>query len=467
MKKIVFITLLCMAATVVKAQSKKSEIISRTAGTITFVVDENLPVPERYLYITSGDHRAQGILNNSHSPVQRDTSRVVANSFAADTLCAYGLWESAVNAYADHRPLVLTPDVVWVVIGQGFARYVNEHAEEMRSQLVGYEGKMDLAVQSAHDLLSPCADWPQLTADFTALIGKYTKNGVADVMTADFSTSGVNEQIASRVTLMESVKSYFNYIAIYVSCGIPSITLKGTPDDWRKVLEKTRQLKKYGLGKWVSELEPILAEFVCAAEGRPRQAFWQDIVKKNRIDKLKGGGCSPDKPTEMDGWLLKFFPDENGKTRDKLPHTSSLVPEMVHVGMKYWQVTPADGAVVKETPLLLWAGIVGAEVDSVCGALAPKVGWFVSVPKGDDEILEEMKKKDEDWGIDLSVQEVPEVLSRLKHTKRLSLSFKGKVVLPEWMDNMLIDRFDISGKMTEAEKTAILRRFPKANVYIR
>ena len=81
---------------------------------------------------------------------------------------------------------------------------------------------------------------------------------------------------------------------------------------------------------------------------------------------------------------------------------------------------------------------------------------------------EEMKKKDENWGsIDISVQEVPEVLSRLKHIKRLSLSFTGKVVLPEWMDDMVIDDFEISGKMTEEEKAAILRRFPKADVYVR
>ena len=65
------------------------------------------------------------------------------------------------------------------------------------------------------------------------------------------------------------------------------------------------------------------------------------------------------------------------------------------------------------------------------------------------------------------MQEVPEVLSHLKHIKRLSLSFTNKVVLPEWMDDMVIDDFEISGKMTEEEKAAILRRFPDAEVYVR
>jgi hypothetical protein len=38
---------------------------------------------------------------------------------------------------------------------------------------------------------------------------------------------------------MEAMKSYFDYIAIRISCGIPEITLKGTTEDWRKILDKT------------------------------------------------------------------------------------------------------------------------------------------------------------------------------------------------------------------------------------
>ena len=41
----------------------------------------------------------------------------------------------------------------------------------------------------------------------------------------------------------------------------------GTPEDWRKVLEKTHTLEAIGLGWWTTELEPILPEFVKTAEG--------------------------------------------------------------------------------------------------------------------------------------------------------------------------------------------------------
>ena len=105
-------------------------------------------------------------------------------------------------------------------------------------------------------------------------------------MTADFTTTGITERIASQISLMDVVKEYFNYLNVAISCGIPSITLEGSPEDWQKVLDKVRSLKKYNLEKWASDLEVILKEFVKASKGRANQKFWQNIVKKRRVDQL-------------------------------------------------------------------------------------------------------------------------------------------------------------------------------------
>ena len=155
------------------------------------------------------------------------------------------------------------------------------------------------------------------------------------------------------MTLMESVKSYFEYMVYYIACGIPTITLTGTPADWRRVLDKTRRLEAYGLGEWTERLEPILTQFVRAAEGKPDQRFWQGMVKKQLVGELKGGGCSPEKPTQLDGWLLNFFPDENGQTLSSVPNTKSMPSERVRVGFKYRVVNPRQGTVVSETPMEL------------------------------------------------------------------------------------------------------------------
>ena len=78
---------------------------------------------------------------------------------------------------------------------------------------------------------------------------------------------------------MDVFKQYFNYQVMYIVCGIPYITLTGTPQDWQHVLSKTQKLKAYqGIAPWIEKLEPILKEFVAASEGKPRQVFWQSIV---------------------------------------------------------------------------------------------------------------------------------------------------------------------------------------------
>ena len=59
--------------------------------------------------------------------------------------------------------------------------------------------------------------------------------------------------------------------------------------DWKKVIEKTENLRKYGLGWWVDDLTPILNEFVLAAEGKANRAFWQNIVMKSNVSVLGSG----------------------------------------------------------------------------------------------------------------------------------------------------------------------------------
>ena len=449
-----------------KAQ-KAAPILSQSEDGITFVVDEDLPAPQRKLRLHGGEQIARFILNGEQI-MEKELQQIVASSFGHDSLENTGkdvFFRCIVWAYADHRPICLSPDMVWLLISQGFARYVNAHVEDLRDQLISHTGKMDLVVESQQDLLSGQADWPKLLDGFAAQIEKYTKGGIAKTITADFSTTGSAERIASEITLMESVKSYFNYKVISIACGIPNITLKGTPEDWKQVLNKTMQLKQYGLQAWVESLEPILTEFIHTAEGKPDQRFWQGIVKKQRVDALKSGGCSSEKPTELDGWLLKLFPDKDGQTLDKVSNTKSMPAERVRVGFKYNVIDPTQGTVVSETSMELLSGFVGIEQDSITHALTPKIGWLVRISNEEAESLERLRQQDK-WngGIYLHVKEVPEILSKLEHIKSLQIQFTDEVVLPDWMDALTIDRLCIGGQPTKKEKKNIRKRFPNTEL---
>ena len=235
MKKILTIIILALIASQVTAQKG-----------VTFVVDENLSPVENYnveKYQETGSKALKGIFRDEGVP--GDTHAMIAKSFSDDerfyTFTGKDVFfKTIVRAYAEHRPLVFSPDMIWVLISQGFARYVNAHPEELRDQLVNHSEKMDLVVQSDKDLLSEDADWEKMMGDFTAQINKNTKGDIAKTITADFSTTGITERITSQITLMETMKSYFDYVVHYIACGIPSVTLTGTPQDWKKVLEKTQ-----------------------------------------------------------------------------------------------------------------------------------------------------------------------------------------------------------------------------------
>lgn len=433
---------------------------AQTESSITFTVDEGLqPVEDHYKLTFSGQDVAISILAEDHLPKEKLVTSSFSDLKNLKTWDKDNFYQCVVYAYACHKSLALSPDMIWLLISQGFARYVNAHAEELRPKLVDHTGKMDLVVQ----FKTKKDDWPKLIEEFASQIDQHTKGEIAKTITANFTTTGPVERVASQITLMESTKKYFNYIAMRLSCGIPSITIQGTPNDWEAVLSKTKQLEEYGLGEWTKSLEPILQEFIRASEGKPNQQFWKCMVKQQPTDKLKGGACSMDKPTQLDGWFLKLFPDENGQTLDSIAHTQNMPSEMVGVSFKYRIVDPTQGSVVSEIPMELRAGFIGAEEDTLTNTLTPKIGWLVNVAQEDDNMLNDLKKNDDGFlGLWLRVKEVPEILGRMEHIKSLHLYFTDDVVIPEWFYRIPIDNLFINGKMSESVKADILKRLPNA-----
>ena len=469
-----FVTLICIVLTTLAGWAQNNKIVNRTEGSITFTVDENLaPISENALtieeFMTDGSRalgKNFGIFEDEGVP--GDTKKWVAKSFSDEEKFYIFkgkdvFFQTIVRAYADHRPLVLSPDMVWLLISQGFARYVNAHPEELRDQLVSHTGKMDLVIETEKELLEGDPEWGKLIDAFAKQINEYTKEDIAKTITADFTTTGTIERITSQITLMETMKSYFDYIVHYIACGIPTVTLTGTPEDWEKVLEKTKQLEKYGMEDWIQSLTPILTEFVNASKGKPDQTFWQSMVKKYNPNKLVGGNCDLRNPTELDGWILKLFPDEEGRTLDQVPHTHTMPSERVYVDFKYQIIDPENGDVLTTIPMQLIAGYIGTEVDTLTHTLTPKMGWVVRQLEGEETIVEKLKKMDEGdsfYGIELRVNRVPEHLSKLSHIKQLWLHFTDEIVLPEWMDKMTIDNLKVEGKITEEEEKALRQRFP-------
>jgi hypothetical protein len=183
------------------------------------------------------------------------------------------------RAFADHRPLVLSPDAVWLTIAQGVAQHVRLHAAELRSRLVRHAGRKRLTVVVDGPMPRDAGAWHDAVELFHRLLAAEISD--ADVFECDFSTSTDVERVAGRIVLLDAYSPYFALWMVCV-CGIPSVTLTGTVEDWRKIRARVDEIAGFGLETWCRSLAPIADQFVRAAAGDVDTAFWRRIY--NPVD---------------------------------------------------------------------------------------------------------------------------------------------------------------------------------------
>ena len=245
------------------------------------------------------------------------------------------------------------------------------------------------------------------------------------MLTADFSTTTAVTRVASQISIMEAMESYFECIPIFVGCGIPEITLEGTPEHWQKVLDKTRALARYDLKWWTDELEPLLEEFVRASQGKVDRTFWQAMFKYHTQERYGA-------PNIIDGWIIKFFPyDKDGKRNNlkELVGHNSLPEEIVKVDLKHIELDPRSGKSV-ETPLELWAGFIGLEQNGGNFALTPKIGWMIRKKDVDDLVLRQSLEANES-GIRIRVGEIPRAILNLEKIEGVMIQFTNRIIVPD------------------------------------
>jgi Domain of unknown function (DUF4419) len=181
-------------------------------------------------------------------------------------------------AFSDHRPLVLTPDCIWLTIVQGFAHHVLENAESLRRRLVRHEGKKKLCIKT--NSLSPDL-WPSFMSGFSGLIREHSDPVLHETLLCEFSTTTPAIKTACEIALMDTYQRYFSY-ELHCVCGIPEITLEGTVEDWQRIRDRIEVLATYDIDWWTSRLAPILDQFVATAKGEPDRAFWQPSTNLRR-----------------------------------------------------------------------------------------------------------------------------------------------------------------------------------------
>ncbi|KAL9616385.1 MAG: hypothetical protein Q9160_008739 [Pyrenula sp. 1 TL-2023] len=222
-----------------------------------------------------------------------------------------GFVHAAIRAYNAHHHFRIRPDDVWIAILTQFSIYVNKNAEEMRSTFVAHQGKKALDIEGA--ILSG-RKFDAFANKITEVLGKSVKDrSVIDWIMQQFSTTTDDDRITAGIIMMATFQSYFTYFDAS-TCGLPSVTLLGTREDWVQILHAIERLAGFGEEPttWLSLLKPIISHFVRSFD-KPTSIdiinFWQ------RIADYRVGGSGGD---FLSGWLTAFcFWDEKGNCTQK------------------------------------------------------------------------------------------------------------------------------------------------------
>ncbi|MDR0473445.1 MAG: DUF4419 domain-containing protein [Treponema sp.] len=429
---------------------------------ITFTVDAELSKPEEHLTMLPYNDVLEYLINLSQGENKKKSANIVAQNRLPGSMVNVGyhsFFDGIYHAYMDHRPVVLSPDVIWLLISQGFAQHINANAEKMRRHFVNFDGKLTLIVRSPYITLeNPDSPWETVFPEFTQKIAEHTGEALINVLSADFTTTTIVEKVASEITVMESMKAYFDYIVFGdISCGIPEFTLLGTTEDWQKILDKTKQLGRYELKWWTDALEPVLQEFVNASQGNINKEFWMNILDEKRFS----GGCGPSLEI-INGWIVKFFPYGNNGKRNSLwsIEKNDFTDEIVKVDLLYYNVVTEVS-----TPLELWAGIFGLEQNIENFALTPKIGWMIKIADPENSDLAK-KLEISPASISVRVMEFPAELLSLRGIGTLTIDFINKITIPDAFAGKRIGHLILKGKIKQNEINRIKRMFPESNITI-
>jgi len=313
-----------------------------------------------------------------------------------------GLVKCCMTAFADHHPLVLSPDDIWGTIAYGFARHVEENAEALRSKFVKHEGKKVLLVEVDDFVLgkTPATKWESdVFPNFSKQIKEHIGAETHALIAGAFTTTTPTHQASHEITLMAAMKKYFAY-KMRTRCGIPWVQLDGTVQDWKNIRTRAELLREKMMPEfaesWVSCLIPVLDQFVAASEGEVNPSFWQSMVKRRHHGRGSGAYST------VSGWIGLLFP----YLKDKPNGTMKPWEEMWGAEGPWpteFPQTISSTAVVWEylgttLDLHFHAGVLGASFDKESGALRPVTSWIVShdPPTKPEKLLPVLEKEYEE-----------------------------------------------------------------------
>ena len=303
------------------------------------------------------------------------------------------------QSYVNHMPVSINPDILWMLIVQGFSRHIDQNAEKLRNKFVDFDGKKELTVDGDELTIEEITKegWERTFKEFVEKIKENAGESMIKLITPSFSTTTPTIQVSSQIAIMSCFKNYFKFIRLWGGCGFPYINLEGTLNDYEELKRKVEKLMGYDIDDWIKELIIIIKKIVETKKGKIDIDFWKNMIINEEAMEPRGSG-ELTKVNNIDGWLLNFYPyykiDDSFERCEKLKrrkdfnkpidveHLKYLPEEFIEVPL-----TMLHKITLKKTELSVKTGFLGM-IQEKNGLIKPEIGWFISnmIDKGEAQL---------------------------------------------------------------------------------
>ena len=155
---------------------------------------------------------------------------------------------------------------------------VNNNSEKFRNFFVDHKGKKELVV------IATSFSGEYFAKKFSELLEENIKvPEFAQKYKTKFSTTNRIISTVNNITLMNTLKEYFSFTMI-LECGIPSIVLDGTQNDWIELKNMYEYFKSVLLE---TELKPWFKHFDVVINFFMEMRSMQEIGSINGTDTMK------------------------------------------------------------------------------------------------------------------------------------------------------------------------------------
>ena len=307
------------------------------------------------------------------------------------------LIQGLVLAYKNHYPITITPDMIWILVLQGFSRFMEKYENLVRERFVNFQGKKNLKIERlAYSPATATKEvWDGIIKEFVEKIGKHVGQECIDNLECNFSTTSQVAQVTSQVAIMSAMKQYFNYRVLMAGCGISSITLEGSVQDWEKIKSKLEFLSTKALKWWTKHLIPIIDNIIATkkyynSKGKLNEElieFWKGMIR------LKGRGDLYD-PHLINGWIVKFIPNLSNEKHEVYEeiYETQIPDQIISCPMELTWLSMMGKKV--EYKCSLFSGFYGMVQDKETFNVRPVIGYAIVVEdKSESDISLEQKNK--------------------------------------------------------------------------